>query len=102
MSASKPSAERSGYGGVTHGRAGGRRGHPAVSPQRFLQPVRSLDQRDRVLELLYFLPSVRKGDDKFVIVTVHLTTDFVEQPRCLLLEEPDHGRPSIVGSFDGI
>jgi hypothetical protein len=40
--------------------------------------VRALDQGDRVFELLYFLPSVRKGHDKFVIVAVDLATDFVK------------------------
>jgi hypothetical protein len=52
--------------------------------------MRSLDERDRVVKLLYFLMSIRKRDDKFVIISVDLSTDFVEQPRGLTLEEPDH------------
>jgi hypothetical protein len=44
----------------------------------------------RIVELLDFLPSIRKRNDKFVIVTVYLTPDFVEQPRLVPLEKPDH------------
>src|ERR1051325_11952808 len=52
--------------------------------------MRALDERNRILELLDLLLSVRKGHDKFVIVAVDLTTNFVEQPRRLAFEEPDH------------
>ena len=67
---------------------GGR--HPSLGAQRFLQALRPLDQGVRVLELLDFLPAIRKCNDKFVIVTVGLATDFVKQPRVLALEKPDH------------
>ena len=50
---------------------------PSLGPQRLLQAVGSLDQGVRVLELFDFLPAIRKGDDKFVIVTIGLMTDFV-------------------------
>ena len=40
--------------------------------------------------MLDFLPSIRKCNDKFVIVTVHLAANLVEQPRVVTLEEPNH------------
>jgi hypothetical protein len=44
----------------------------------------------RIGVLLDLLPAIRKCNDKFVIVTVGLTTDFVQQPRIASLEEPNH------------
>jgi hypothetical protein len=40
--------------------------------------------------VLDLLPTIRKCNDKFVIVTVRLAPDFVQQPRIASLEEPDH------------
>lgn len=50
---------------------------PSLGAQRFLKAVGPLDQGMRVLELLDFLPAIREGNDKFVIVTVGLVTNFV-------------------------
>jgi hypothetical protein len=50
---------------------------PSLGAQRFLKAVGPLDQGVRVLELFDFLPAIRKGHDKFVIVTVGLVTNFV-------------------------
>ena len=51
---------------------------PSLGPQGLLETLRTLDEGVRVLELFDFLPPVRKCYDKFVIVTVRLTTDFVK------------------------
>jgi len=52
--------------------------------------VRALDQRVRVLILFDFLPTVGKRKHKFVIVTIDLAADFVEQPCCVAFKKPEH------------
>ena len=45
--------------------------------------------------MLDLLASIRKCNDKFVIVTVCVAPDFVKQPRVASLEKPDHAACSI-------
>jgi len=52
--------------------------------------LRPLDQGVRIGEMLHFLAAIRICNDKFVIVTIHLAPDLVEQPRVMTLEEPNH------------
>ncbi|HET7698549.1 MAG TPA: hypothetical protein VFK57_22730 [Vicinamibacterales bacterium] len=40
--------------------------------------------------MLDFLAAVGKRDDKFVIVTIRLPPDLVEQPRVVPFEKPNH------------
>src|SRR4029079_4946852 len=78
------SAGRSGCGrGPWDGRAQSRRGFPALRAQRILPLLRARDQRTGIDELLDLLPSIRKCNDEFVIVAVHLAPDLVQQPRVL-------------------
>ena len=72
----------------TPGHRGGR--CPSLGPQGLLEALGPLDQRVRILELFHFLPAIRICNDKFVIVTIRLAADFVEEPRVLALEEPNH------------
>jgi hypothetical protein len=44
----------------------------------------------RVGVVLDLLPAIRICNDKFVIVTISLAPDFVQQPRIPSLEKPDH------------
>jgi hypothetical protein len=55
-----------------------RRRGPSLGPQGILEALRPLNQSVRILELLDFLPTIRKCNDKFVIVTIRLAPDFVE------------------------
>jgi hypothetical protein len=50
----------------------------------------ALDQRVRVAKLLDLLPAIRKRNDEFVIVTVGVTADLIEQLGVLTLEKPNH------------
>ena len=72
------------------GRAGGRRRLPALRAERLLQPLRPLDQGVGVGVMLDLLAAIRKCNDKFVIVTIRLAPDFVQQPRVVTLEKPNH------------
>jgi hypothetical protein len=49
----------------------------------------------RICVVLDLLAAIRKRNDKFVIVTVCLAPDFVQQPRVASLEKPDHAACSI-------
>lgn len=40
--------------------------------------------------MLDFLPSIRKCNDKLIIVAVGLTADLVEQARVVSFEKPNH------------
>jgi hypothetical protein len=51
---------------------------PPLCPEGLLETVGTLDQGVRVLELFDLLPSIRKSNDKFVIVTVRLAPDLVK------------------------
>jgi hypothetical protein len=43
-----------------------------------------------VVEVLDLLAAIGKCNDKLVIVTIRLAPDFVEQPRVVTLEKPNH------------
>jgi hypothetical protein len=55
-----------------------------------LEALRPFDQGVGVRILLDFLPSIRKCNDKLIIVPVGLTADFVEQARVVSFEKPNH------------
>jgi hypothetical protein len=44
----------------------------------------------RISELLDLLATIRKRNDKLVIVTVDMTADFVNQLGVMALEKPNH------------
>jgi len=52
--------------------------------------VGSLDQIVRVPKVLDLLSSIRICNDKFVIVTIGLPSNLVQQPRVAPFEKPDH------------
>jgi hypothetical protein len=70
--------------------ADGSRGRPSLLPQRLLQALRSLNQAVRIGELLDLLPTIGKRKYEFVIVTVHLAANLVQQAGGVALEKPQH------------